>query len=275
MGGSLSDPYLYPKVESMLPSTDTSSHDDTHSVTMRVPQEIVDAIIDSFGVPLDQPQKHDPIFYRWDLDKSVLNSWALVSKACNHRVRFYLFSHCKIIAAPSFLRTFARCPDVLLTYTRFLYICRPRTLAEIQSIIPRFASSPLIRIKFVSAPILAGFPSVFGSLLPNVRCVHFEGCLFDPIALVKLQGYRDLRGVAVDNCYANGILESIGDVKAGIPRRLPDGRGGVDEVVGRVLRSLRALRLESIADQSENELIKACAKSLQFVEVKSRKDWCM
>lgn len=242
---------------------------------MRVPQEIVDAIIDCFGVQLDHPQNLDPFFYRWDLDKSILNSWALVSKACNHRVRYYLFSHCKIIARPSSIRTFSQCPDVLLTYTRFLYICRPRSLAEIQSIIPRFASSPLIRVKFVSAPILAGFPAVFGSFLPEVRCVHFEGCLFDPIALVKLRGHRDLREVSVDNCYANGILESIEDIKAGIPRRLRDGSGGASEVSRRVLRPLRALRFESTADQSENELIKACAKSLQFIEVKIREDWGM
>jgi hypothetical protein len=243
--------------------------------TMRVPQEIVDAIIDCFGVQLDHPQNHDPIFYRWDLDKNVLNSWALVSKACNHRVRYYLFAHCKIIASPSFLLIFSQCPDILLTYTRFLYIHKPRSPADVQSIIPRFASSPLIRVKFDSASILAGFPTDFGSFLPNVRCVHFERCLFDPIALVKLRSHWGLREVTVVDCYANGILESIEDIKAGIPRRLPDGGGGVNEVSGRVLRSLRALRLESTADQSENELIKACAKSLQFIEVKPKKDWGM
>ena len=104
--------------------------------------KIVDTIIDYFGMPLDQPQSHDPIFYRWDLDKSVLNSWALVSKACNHRVRYYLFSHCKIIAKPSELSAFALCPDVILTYTRFLYIYRPRSLQDIQAVISRFPSSP-------------------------------------------------------------------------------------------------------------------------------------
>jgi hypothetical protein len=108
-----------------------------------------------------------------------------------------------------------------------------------------------------------------------VRCVHFEKCLFDPIALVRFQGYRDLREVAVGSCVANGILESIEDVRAGIPRRVPDGIGDVDEVVGRILRSLRALRLVSIADPLENELMKACAKSLQFIEIKTTEDWCM
>lgn len=108
-----------------------------------------------------------------------------------------------------------------------------------------------------------------------MRCVHFEACLLDPIALVKLRSHRDLREVSVNNCYAKGILESIEDVKAGIPRRLPDGTGGTNEVSGRVLRPLRVLRLESTADQSENELIKACAKSLQFIEVKTKTDWSM
>lgn len=242
---------------------------------MRIPQEIVDAIIDYFGVPLDQPHCHGPTFYRWDLDRNALNSWALVSKACNHRVRHYLFSHCKITATPSFLRTFAQCPDVLLIHTRFLYICRPRNLEEIQSIILRFSSSPLIRVKFVSAPILTGFPAVFESFLPNVRCVQFERCLFDPIALMRLRYHRGLRELAVGGCLVNGILESIEDIRAGIPRRLPDGIGAIEEVAGRVLRSLRALRLESTADKSENELIKACAKSLQFIEIKTKKDWCM
>lgn len=241
---------------------------------MRVPQEIVDTIIDFFGVPLDEPRNHDPIFYRWDLDKRILNSWALVSKACNHRVRYYLFSHCNIVAIPSFLRDFTRCPDVLLTYTRFLYIARSRSLEEIRSILFRFASSPLVRVKFVSVPIHAGFPSVFGAFLPNVRCVRVEGCLLDPIALVKLRSHQGLREVTVENCYANGILESIEDIKAGIPRRLPDGTGNADEVVGGVLRSLRALRLESVAGQPENELIKACGKALQFIEVKAKADWC-
>ena len=76
-------------------------------------------------------------------------------------------------------------------------------------------------------------------------------------------------------CMANGILESIEDIRAGIPRRLPDGIGGIDEVFARVLHSLRALRLESTADEAENELIKACAKSLQFIEIKTKKDWRM
>jgi hypothetical protein len=79
----------------------------------------------------------------------------------------------------------------------------------------------------------------------------------------------------VDGCYANGILESIEDIRAGIPRRLPGGSGGTSEVVGRVLRSLRALRMESTADQSENELITVCAESLQFIEVKIKEDWGM
>lgn len=240
---------------------------------MRVPQEIVDAIIDCFGAPLNEPQDHDPIFYRWDLDKRALNSWALVSKACNHRVRSYLFSHCKIIATPSFLQTFTQCPDILLTYTRFLFIHRPRNLSVIQSIILRFASSPLVQVKFAHAQIHAGFPSVFGTFLPNVRRVHFEACLFDPITLVKLRGHRDLREMVVDNCHMSGILESIEDIKAGIPRRSPDGSGDINEVVGCVLRPLRALRLESTAGQLENELIKACAKSLQFIEVKTKQDW--
>ena len=242
---------------------------------MRVPQEIVDAIIDYFGVQLDLLERHDPIFYRWDLDRSALNSWALVSKACNHRARYYLFSHCKIIATPPFLKTFSECPDILLTYTRFLYVCKPHTSMDIQPIIARFASSPLIRVTFVSVRILAGSPAVFGSFLPNVRRLRFEGCLFDPIALVELRGHKGLREVIVDNCYANGIMESVGDIWAGIPRRLPDGIGGVNEVSESVLRPLRALRLVSTADQSENELIKACAKSLQFLEVKTNGDWCM
>ena len=72
---------------------------------------------------------------------------------------------------------------------------------------------------------------------------------------------------------ASGILESIGDFKAGIPRRVPDGVGGTDEVVGCVLRSLRVLRLESTADPSENELIKASAKTLQYIEIKAKTDW--
>lgn len=238
-----------------------------------MPQEIVDEIIDYFGVPLNQPHCHDPIFYRWDLDRSALNSWALVSKECNHRVRHYLFSHCKIIATPSFLRKFARCPDVLLNYTRFLCVCRPRSLEEIRSIILRFSSSPLIRVKFVSAQISIGFPVVLGSFLPDVRTVHFEKCLFDPIALVRLRGHEALREVAAGGCVASGILESIEDIRAGIPRKLPDGIGSIDEVVERVLRSLRTLRLESTADEWENELIKVCAKSLEFVEIKIKKNW--
>lgn len=77
------------------------------------------------------------------------------------------------------------------------------------------------------------------------------------------------------SCCASGILESIEDIKAGIPRRLPDGSGDTNEVVGRILRALRALRIESTASQSENELVKACARSLEFIEVKTKQDWCM
>ena len=62
-------------------------------------------------------------------------------------------------------------------------------------------------------------------------------------------------------------------MKAGIPRRVPDGSGGVEEVTGRVLRSLRAVRLESMGEEVENELVGACAKSLQFVETKIKDGW--
>ena len=240
---------------------------------MPVPQEIVDAIIDCFGVPLDQPQCHAPVFYRWDLDKSVLNSFALVSKACNHRVRYYLFSHCKVVMTPPFLRLFAQCPDVLLTHTRYLYVYPPCDLEDIRSIIPRFSSSPLARVTFVSAQILAGFPMVFGSILPNVGSVQFERCIFDPIALVELRGHTELRDVAVGGCIVGGTLESIEDNEARVSRRLPDGRGNAESVTGYVLRSLRALRLESTAGSSENELVKACAQSLEFIEIATKEDW--
>jgi hypothetical protein len=65
-------------------------------------------------------------------------------------------------------------------------------------------------------------------------------------------------------------MESIEDIKAEVPPWLPNGSGGTEEVIGRVLRSLRALRLESTADESENELVKACAESLQFIGIKSK-----
>ena len=240
---------------------------------MPVPQEIVDAIIDCFGVPLDQPQSHNPVFYRWDLDKSVLNSLALASKACNHRVRYYLFSHCKIIATPSFLRLFAQCPDVLLTYTRYLYIYRPRNLEDIQTIISRFTCSPLARVKFVSAQILAGFPTAFGSFLPNAESVQFGRCLFDPIALVGLRGHPELREVAVGGCVVRGISESIEDDETRAPQRLPDGKGDADDVVGYLVRSFRALSFESTANPLENELVKAWAESLEFIEIKAKEDW--
>jgi len=79
----------------------------------------------------------------------------------------------------------------------------------------------------------------------------------------------------VENCYANGILESIEDNRAGIPRRLPDESGETSEVVGRVLRPLRALRLESAEGQSENDLLEACERTLQFIEVKTENHWRM
>ena len=240
---------------------------------MPVPQEVVDAIIDCFGVPLDQPQCHAPVFYRWDLDNSVLNSLALVSKACNHRVRHYLFSHCKIVVTPPFLQLFAQCPDVILTYTRYLYIYRPRDLEDVRSIIPRFSSSPLARVTFVSAQVLVGFPTVLGSILPNVGCVQFERCIFDPIALVELRGHTELREVAVGGCIMGGISESIEDNEARASQRLPDGRGNAESVAGYVLRSLRALRLESTAESSENELVRACAESLEFIEIATKEDW--
>ena len=240
---------------------------------MPVPQEIVDAIIDCFGAPLDQPRCHNPIFYRWDLDKSVLNSLALVSRACNHRVRYYLFSHCKVVATPSFLRLFAQCPDVLLAYTRYLYIYRPCNLGDIQSIISRFSSSPIARVEFVSAQILAGFPTVFGSFLPKAGCVQFERCLFDPIALVGLRSLPELREVAVGGCIVKGVLESVKDIEARAPQRLPDGRGDVEDILGYLVRSLRALSFESTTNPLENELVESWAESLEFIEIRTRVDW--
>jgi hypothetical protein len=91
---------------------------------------------------------------------------------------------------------------------------------------------------------------------------------------VRLRGHPELREVVVcGGCVASGILESIEDIRAGIPRRLPDGSGGVEEVTGCALRPLRVLRLESTADRMENEFVKACAKSLLFIEIKTKTDW--
>lgn len=47
--------------------------------------------------------------------------------------------------------------------------------------------------------------------------MHFEGRLLDPIALTKLRERLNLQEVAVDDCYASWILESIEDIEAGSP----------------------------------------------------------
>jgi hypothetical protein len=137
---------------------------------MRLPQELVDAIIDCIGIPYAQASENgDSHLPKYQSGEDGLKSLALVSGACNHRVRSHLFANYRVCTRDS-LKRFDRCPDVLLGYACTLTIFQyDEDPAKILTVIRRFASSPLVFITLCLLHFPEELAEMFKSSFPNVR----------------------------------------------------------------------------------------------------------
>ena len=245
---------------------------------MGFPQGLVDRVIDYVGGPYVKTNTPYAFFRRQIHNQESrqldLLSWARVSKACNCRARSYLFSHCRVIGIDP-LTTLKKHPRVLLERTRILEILHLSDPEALKAIICRFDSAPVVHVTLSSVPIQVGFPATFASALGNVTSVSLVGCSYNPVALKKFIGdFGSIDEIHLRNCQASHPLNGAGSV---LPKLPPLERHSWTtdprRVLRRVVLPVRTLRIESLADRTEDRLVHAWSDSLEHLEVKMSNTW--
>ena len=252
-----------------------------HARPIRIPQELIDAVIDRISTKYTYGSVVGRLFHRLhrQSEAAELKSLALVSRACNHRVWSRLVATCKVADADSrSFEYFERCPNVLLGYTRILAIRYDTNPTTILAILRRFASSPLVFVNFSSMCISEGLLEMLKSDLRNV-CAEVAYCALGPVILINLvSALEHIGGLRFKGCRVTTVLE--GDHN--LPNLPPlQGHLSISEspdsdttsLLSRVVLSLRSLHHVSRTLPSENRLINACAGSLENLEVKMVVDW--
>lgn len=244
---------------------------------MRLPQELVDAIIDCIGIP------HGQVFAENGASKSRrarsdLKSLALVSRACNHRARSHLFATQTVYIHNS-LDSFDRCPDVLLGYTRTLTIfqsCKVPLKALL--ILRRFVSSPLISISLILLHFPEELPEMLKLSFPNVRRIAVLSSLLSPSALLNLLSTLECVGeVRLRGCRLNRPIKRDDNLPSLPPLHgrlsISDPHSTITGPLSTIPLPLRSLTYTSRAFPPEKEIINACAGSLENLEVRMFVDW--
>jgi len=244
---------------------------------MRIPQELVDAVIDCIGADYTKYFAIGRLFQfvAEDSVRTELKSLALVSRACNHRARSHLFARCKFINSGSgAFERFGQCPDALLSYIRILTIrfCRDQT--AILAVLHCFISSPLVSIRFHSTCIPEDLPALLKSLFPDVRRVTVMASTLSLTIILNLIGILEHTSELWLHRCRFVALEADDN-----PPNLPPLRGrlvlseprpphsAITGLLSRMPIPLRSLRHNPRGLPSENELIGACAGSLENLEV--------
>ena len=246
---------------------------------MRIPQELVDAVIDCIGADgtgnfvvgqLSQSTDRES-------EREELKSLALVSRACNHRARSHLFARCNVTNPDS--RTFKRfgqCPDAILEYTRVLIIRYGGNPATTLATIRRFISSPLVSIRFYTTRIPGELPELLKSLFPNLRRVAVVASTFSPpTALNLISILEHISELRLQGCHLGANLEGDDNLPSLPPLRgrlvLSGSYPSHSAIIGllsRIPLPLRSLCHKPIGLSSEHKLINACAGSLENLEVR-------
>jgi hypothetical protein len=251
---------------------------------MRIPQELIDAVIDCIGAKYTYGSVVVRLFHHLhrQSEAAELKSLALASRACNHRVRSHLFANCKVThpgsRSPERLE---QCPDVLLGYTRILAIRYDTNPTTVLAILRRFASSPLVSMNLSSMCIPEGLPEMLKSDLRNVCHVEVAYCTLSPVILINLvSALEHIRGLRLQGCTVTAVLEGDDNFPSLPPLQ---GHLSISEspysnttsLLSRVVLPLRSLHHVSRALLSENKLINACAGSLENLEIRMVVDWSM
>jgi len=247
-------------------------------IQMGFPHALINGVIDCIGRPYVKTNPPYAFFRRQSRNEEGrqvdLLSWAQVSKACNRRVRSYLFSHCRVIGIDP-LTTLKQHPFILVEHTRILEILHLSDLEVLGTIVRRFSSAPVVHVTLSSVPIWIGFPAIFTSALGNVTSVSLVGCSYDPVALRKLiGGFGRIDEVHLRNCQTGHPLNGSGSVLPKLPP-LKRHKWTTDprRVLRRVALPVRTLHIESLADCAEDRLIHAWSESLEHLYVKMSNTW--
>lgn len=245
---------------------------------MGFPQALVYRVIDYIGKPYIEANPPYAFFRRQRLKEEThqpdLLSWAQVSKACNCRVRSYLFSHCRVIGIDP-LKTLRQHPSIVLEPTRILEILHLSDSEALEAIVRRFSSAPVAHVTLSSVPIRVGFPAIFALALGDVTSVSLTGCSYDPVALRKfVGGFVRIDEVHLRNCQAGHPLNGAGSVLPKLPPlKRYEWTTDPRRALRRVVLPVRILRIESLADHTEDRLIHAWSDSLEHLEVKMSNTW--
>lgn len=244
---------------------------------MSFPQELVDAVIDCIGVPYAQTNakigySNLPVSQS---GRDDLQSLALVSRACNHRVRSHLFAHHRVHNSPCSLD---QCPDVLLGYARTLTIFECGDPADIIPSIRRFTSSPLVSISLRHLNLPQELPEMLKLSFPNIRRIFVRGSMLNPFVLLNLVSTLErVDQLCLMLCTLDLDIE-IDKSPPGLPPLhgcliVDDPYYSVTVLLSRIPLPLRSLRYASRAHTPEQGFINACAGSLENLQVIMLIDW--
>lgn len=242
---------------------------------MRLPQELVDAIIDCIGIPYALASSGKSCYLpERRRGKDCLRLLALVSRACNHRVRSHLFRYFKIRA----LYSLDQCPDALLGYARTLKIVQHyEHPSNALLILRRFISSPLVSITLYLQDFPEELLEMLRSSFPDIRRISVRSSSLTPSVLLNLVSTLErVHVVSLRRCRLNNPTE--GDGLPTLPflhgrLSISDPHFAITGLLGRIPLPLRSLRYVSRAFPPEKKIIDACAVSLENLEVKMLIDW--
>jgi len=242
---------------------------------MRIPQELVDAIIDCIGADYTKNfvigRPPHPITH--DSKRVKLTSLALASRACNHRARSHLFARCEFVnAGPRAFERFGHCPDVLLGYVRILTV-RDKNPTTVLATLRRFISSPLVSIRFCRTCIPEELPEMLKSGF-NVHRVAVEDSTLSSITLLNLVSTLErvselhLLWCRVSATLADDNLPSLPPLQGCL--FLSESHpppSAVTNLLSRTSLPLRSLSHMSPRFPPETELIGACAGTLENLQI--------
>lgn len=244
---------------------------------MRLPQELVDAIIDCFGIPYAQAatekgDSHPPGSQGGGDD---LKSLALVSRACNHRARSHLFANYRIYTLDS-IKRLDQYPDLLLGYARTLTIAqcyRTPASTTFLPILRRFVSSPLVSIAFHFLRVPEELPEILKSSFPNIRRIDVLSSSLSPSVLLNLVGTLErVHDLRLRRCRLSRATEGDNRPPSLPPLRgrlyISDPHSAIVGLLSQIPLPLRSLCYTSRVFPPEKKIIDACSGSLENLEVR-------
>jgi len=245
---------------------------------MRIPQELVDAVIDCIGANSTENFVVGRLFQSTisEDERADLKSLALVSGACNHRARSHLFARCNFIGSDSgALERFGQCPDAILNYTRVLVIRYGQNPTAILAILRRFASSPLVSIRLYSTCIPEELPELLKSLFPNVRRVAVVLSTLSAAAALNLISILEhMSELRLQRCQftaleGNDSLPTLPPLQGRLVlSESHPPHSAITSQFSRTPLPLRSLCYTLIGLPPENKLIDTCAGTLETLEVR-------